>query len=198
MPAKSKSQQRLMGMVYAYKDGKLDLDKLPKSLADKIKGIADGERRKTGDKRKKTKGMTKTDAKKYASTKHKGLPEKVEERIITKFNDFIKESHYFLDKFFTGDKWDEIVDNDNIVIEAFKKRGLSCDEKENYYNDIYFDNVNGEIVVNFTSYALGGELPNNISKIMEDISEELGAESWHFWDPMGKVIFKYEGTTQNI
>ena len=35
--ASSKSQQRLMGMVYAYKSGKLDLDKLPQSLKDKIK-----------------------------------------------------------------------------------------------------------------------------------------------------------------
>lgn len=92
MPSKSKSQQRLMGMVYAYKNGKLDLDDLSPSLANKIKEIADGRKRKTGDKRRKTKGITDEEARRYASTKHKGLPEKVEEKLITKFEDFINES----------------------------------------------------------------------------------------------------------
>ena len=73
--AKSKSQQRLFGMVTAYKSGKLDIDDLPPSLAKKVKGIADGTRKKTGDKRKKTKGVTKKAAKEIAGTKHKGLPE---------------------------------------------------------------------------------------------------------------------------
>ena len=96
MPSKSKTQQRLMGMVYAYKTGKLDLEDLPKSLANKIKGISDGRKRTTGDKRRKTKGISDEEAKRYASTKHKGLPEKVEERIITKFDKFINEKY---DKF---------------------------------------------------------------------------------------------------
>ena len=96
--ANSRSQQRLMGMVYAYKNGEMKLDKLPKSLSDKIKGIADGTKRKTGDKRKKTKGMSIKSAKDYASTKHKGLPEKIKENNtmedikITKFNDFLNEN----------------------------------------------------------------------------------------------------------
>jgi hypothetical protein len=93
----SKSQQRLFGMVYAYESGKLDLDKLPKSLAEKIKKIADGERRKTGDKRKFTKGMSKSDVKDFASTKHEDLPETVNECNILKFNDYIFENMYTLD-----------------------------------------------------------------------------------------------------
>ena len=52
----SKSQQRLMGMVYAYKKGEM------KDASDEVKKIA--------------KGMSMKDAKKFASTKHKGLPEK--------------------------------------------------------------------------------------------------------------------------
>jgi hypothetical protein len=79
MPAVSKSQQRLMGMVHAYKSGQLDLKDLSPSLAKKIKSISDGAKRKTGDKRTKTKGISDRDAKHFASTKHKGLPEKVEE-----------------------------------------------------------------------------------------------------------------------
>ncbi|MFW5847798.1 MAG: DUF5661 family protein [bacterium] len=80
MPAKSKSQQRLFGMVYAYKDGKLDLNELDDSLAKKIKDIAED--------------ISKKDAKKYASTEHDELPEKVEESSkIKRFEEYIKESN---------------------------------------------------------------------------------------------------------
>lgn len=40
MPAKSESQRNLMRMVYAYKKGSLKLNKLPKSLAKKIRTVA--------------------------------------------------------------------------------------------------------------------------------------------------------------
>ena len=57
--AVSKSQQRFMGMVYAYKKGKM-----PNASDEVIKAAE---------------GMSKKDAEKYASTKHAKLPEKVEE-----------------------------------------------------------------------------------------------------------------------
>jgi hypothetical protein len=88
--AKSKTQQRLMGMVHAYQKGDLELNNLPAGLVKKIKDISDGHKKKTGDKRKKTKGMSNKDVKDFASTKHKGLPEKVKENLITKFDKFIK------------------------------------------------------------------------------------------------------------
>ena len=67
MPASSKSQQRLMGMVHAcQKDGKCASDKISK-IADSIK---------------------KSDATDFAETKHKGLPEKVATESIT-FREFI-------------------------------------------------------------------------------------------------------------
>lgn len=56
--AKSKAQQRFMGMVYAVKKGK-------KPMSPEVASAAEG--------------MSKKEAKKYAKTKHKGLPEKVEE-----------------------------------------------------------------------------------------------------------------------
>ena len=59
--AESKSQQRLMGMVYAYEKGELNLAKLPTSLQKKIKDIS--------------KSMTNKEVKDFAETKHKGLPE---------------------------------------------------------------------------------------------------------------------------
>ena len=52
----SKSQQRLFGMVHAYQKGKL------KNAPEEVKKIA--------------KGIKKSDAKDFASTKHEGLPER--------------------------------------------------------------------------------------------------------------------------
>ena len=59
--AMSKAQQRFMGMVYARKKGEMK------------KGEASSEVEAAA------KGMSKKEAKKFAGTKHKGLPEKVEE-----------------------------------------------------------------------------------------------------------------------
>ena len=62
MPSKSKAQQRFFGMVDAYKKGEM------KNASSKIKKAANG--------------MSMSDVKDFAETKHKGLPEKVEENII--------------------------------------------------------------------------------------------------------------------
>jgi hypothetical protein len=57
MPAKSKAQQKFMGMVTAVKEGKL------KNPSAKVKKAA--------------KGMSKKSVRDFAKTKTKGLPEKV-------------------------------------------------------------------------------------------------------------------------
>ena len=62
MPSKSKSQQRFFGMVDAYKKGEM------KNASKSIKKAAAS--------------MSMDDVKDFAETKHKGLPEKVEENII--------------------------------------------------------------------------------------------------------------------
>ena len=59
MPAKSKSQQRFMGMVHAVQSGELDPSDAPKSVVAAAKD------------------MKKSDVKDFAETKHKGLPEEV-------------------------------------------------------------------------------------------------------------------------
>lgn len=56
MPASSKSQQRLMAWVHAYKNGKAK--NAPKKVRDVAKHISD------------------SDARDFARTKHDGLPEK--------------------------------------------------------------------------------------------------------------------------
>ena len=64
MPSKSKSQQRFFGMVDAYKKGEM------KNPSSKIKKAAEG--------------MSMSDVNDFAETKHKGLPEKVEENMTKK------------------------------------------------------------------------------------------------------------------
>ena len=82
MPSKSKSQQRLMGLAYAYKSGDVKSKDLNPKYADEVKQIS--------------KSMTKKQLKDFAKTKHKGLPEKVEERIMN-FSSFVKENYTFED-----------------------------------------------------------------------------------------------------
>lgn len=67
MPSKSKAQQRFFGMVDAYKKGEM------KNASSKIKKAANG--------------MTMGDVKDFAETKHKGLPEKVEEQTIIRLTE---------------------------------------------------------------------------------------------------------------
>ena len=76
MPAKSKSQQRLFGMVHAYKKGELDTSSISSEQLSKIKKIAGGIKDK--------------DSKKFAKTKHKGLPE-VKEQHKPTFKEFLVE-----------------------------------------------------------------------------------------------------------
>ncbi len=75
MPARSKTQQRLMGQAYAYKTGELKSKDLNPDYADEVKKIA--------------KSMTKKQLRDFAMTKHKNLPEKVEEKRIMSFQEFI-------------------------------------------------------------------------------------------------------------
>jgi len=64
MPSKSKAQQKFMGAVYALKKG----DIKPSDATPAVRKVA--------------KDMKKSDAKDFASTKHKGLPKKVKQEII--------------------------------------------------------------------------------------------------------------------
>lgn len=67
MPAKSQSQQKFFGMVHAYKKGELDTSSVPDDVMAKI--------------RKTAKSIKDKDAKDFASTKHKGLPSRVQEHV---------------------------------------------------------------------------------------------------------------------
>ena len=64
MPAKSKQQQKFMGLVHAYKKGEVPASQVSKAVKDAAKS------------------MSKKSVKKYAKTKHDDLPKKVSEEKI--------------------------------------------------------------------------------------------------------------------
>ena len=72
MPSKSKAQQRFMGLVHAFNKGDVPASKVSK----KVKDVA--------------KDMKKKDVKDFASTKHKGKPEKVKQEAINKIKEMIR------------------------------------------------------------------------------------------------------------
>ena len=61
MPSTSKAQQKFMGLVHAYKKGEVKGSEVSQAI------------------KKAAKSMKKSSTKKYASTKHKGLPNKVKQ-----------------------------------------------------------------------------------------------------------------------
>ena len=70
MPAKSKQQQKFMGMVHALNKG----DIKPSNVSKSVKDVA--------------KTIKKSDAKDFASTKHSGLPKKVKEQILKALKEY--------------------------------------------------------------------------------------------------------------
>ena len=74
MPAKSKAQQRFMGMVHALQKGETK----PSDVSDKVKKAADS--------------MSDKDTEDYVKTKHKGLPNKVKkENLIKLIKSYLKQ-----------------------------------------------------------------------------------------------------------
>lgn len=114
MPAKSKSQQRLMGLAYAYKIGEVKAKDLNPKYADKVKELA--------------KLMTQKQLKDFAKTKHKKLPEKIEETLL-KFGEFNKIFESDLTKI---DQVDTLCDEIGNFI---NDKGLSILDKSDFdYN----------------------------------------------------------------
>jgi len=70
MPAKSKQQQKFMGMVHALNKGDIKPSNVSKSVRDVAKNIK------------------KSDAEDFASTKHSGLPKKVKEQILKALKEY--------------------------------------------------------------------------------------------------------------
>lgn len=132
MPAKSVAQQHLMGAVHQYqKTGELPKNK---SFAAEVKAVADGQKKKKG--KGKTKGITKKAAEEFASTKHKGLPQKKEsyQNFRPTFKEFLTETQVdqYLDDILHSEEgaalnaaWD---DGDERAAEEIFRRVLGDNE----------------------------------------------------------------------
>jgi hypothetical protein len=124
MPAKSQSQQKLMGMVYAYKKGKLDTKDMDKELLAKI--------------RKMSKSMKLKDVKDFAETKHQGIPQKVEnvQEIFTKDDDDYQE-----DDLETGTEIEEEHDKTYRRIKNFTEVTGELPDEELIFTSIAKDHL---------------------------------------------------------
>jgi hypothetical protein len=130
MPAKSKKQQKFMGMVHAAQKGEL------KNTSSEVEEVA--------------KTMKKKDAKDFASTKHKGLPEKVKKKKVQEM--FVSPS---VDSFINEGFIESL--EDNLMV-----KGLSSEEA-----DFAIGNLN-----DFSINAWSKEYDIN-PDIVEEVSNEI-------------------------
>jgi hypothetical protein len=133
MPAVSKAQQRFMGMVHAVQKGDM------KAPSKEVEKAADS--------------MTDKDAKDYASTSHKGLPNKKESMKITKerLKELVK----------------EVMTEENeyqaFFAKALEKAGKSINDMSDEEKKAFFNKID-------TAWNGKGEKNESVS---EDISAEL-------------------------
>jgi len=106
MPSKSVKQQRFMGMVHAYQKGEL------KNASPEVKKTA--------------KSMKYDDAEHFASTKHKGLPEKVRKKKSKK-------------KYESAITFTEYLTKDLMVNEEIQVKDLAKCEDCGYVGDRFLD-----------------------------------------------------------
>ena len=124
MPAKSKQQQKFMGIVRAIQKGDVPASKFSKDARDAAKD------------------MSKSDVKKYAKTKHKGLPRKVKQELLNR----LKKEYAFYHTGTQSKKRD--YDDDNNLGKKKKHSGQpDLEEKKKRLHpdyskpDPYFENV---------------------------------------------------------
>tara|TARA_B100001093_G_scaffold354693_1_gene339226 strand:- start:5482 stop:6363 length:882 start_codon:yes stop_codon:yes gene_type:complete len=116
--AKSKSQQRLFGMVHAYNKGDLKKSDVDSELYSKIKKIANG--------------MTDKDSKKLAKTNHDDLPEKVPSK---EYYDTLNHLSILLSE----ENFDKIKGTGSGFIIESDKRKFTIEFDQNFYlkSDLY-------------------------------------------------------------
>jgi len=80
--------------------------------------------------------------------------------------------------------------DEDTLKQQFEKYGLNID-------DIVYDEIGEEISVAFSSRMHGGEMPRDISKIMNDIVKTIGAGMFTFWEPGKRVRFIFGSKPTN-
>ena len=160
--AKSKAQQRFMGMVRAVQKGELDADEVGASVA------------------KAAKTMKKKDAKDFAETKHKGLPNHVtENELVGLIRESVQEELVdVLAKYVKGEATAEEANKAimNLANSSNMKINESLDPKTaNYFEQIKRGerdslDYNGQIY----------EVTPQLRKLAKQISEQFGLEVYPY------------------
>ena len=103
MPAKSKAQQKFMGIVHSIQKGDAPASKFSKKA------------------QKVAKSIKKKDAEDFASTKHKGLPKKVKKEILDMLRELVKQE--IQEGFYDGTKKFEKKRTKNAEVLGYKLTG---------------------------------------------------------------------------
>ena len=144
MPALSQQQQKLMGLALAYKRG----DVPDSQVSGKIKKLANA--------------MTNSDLEKYASTKHKGIPKKVENKLsVEELRNMIADAV------------------DEVMQEKITTSNLSSEQK-NLYIEAISDYIKYRSVIHRSK-----ELPKvvgEIKNLVEFASKNVVAESGDWFE----------------
>ena len=177
MPAKSKAQQRLFGMVHAYQKGELD------NPSKAIKKIGDN--------------ISFKKAKKFASTKHKKLPEKVDESSIKQY---IPDAVYIVCDgttcygCFGCDIEDEIRDNEVEVVKGpFAQWNDRVDELIEKMNDKMYESKMA--TTRLTESQLKKIVAESVKKILKEEGEgiqAMGSAPSESYGKYGELIKKLD------
>jgi len=152
MPALSKQQQKFMGLVLAYKRGQIPANKVSKN----VKQVAAS--------------MSEKELEKYAGTKHKGLPKRVESKTP-------KISVTELQKIISS-VVKEVV-NEGITEKEPKDPILTPEEKKAYLESIARFNEYGKAIYRGNDLK---EVIKEMKKIVEFASKNIMEESGDWFD----------------
>lgn len=169
MPSLSIKQQKLMGLALAYKRGDVPDSKV------------------SGNIKKLASAMTTSDLEKYASTKHKGLPKKVENKLsVEELRDMIADAI------------------DEVMQEKITASNLNSEQKNLYI----------EAISNYSKYRSiihrSKELPAAVSEIknlVEFATKNVVAESGDWFEGVSikrktkklkETMYEFEKTSQKV
>jgi hypothetical protein len=147
MPSLSQQQQKIMGLALAYKNGKVPASKVSKS----VKDLASS--------------MSKAELEKYASTKHKGLPNKVGENKLP-----VSELHKMIQ--------DAIAE---VMAERFSTKRLTSEQKKLYIESIGKYNEYRSVVHRSKQLP---EIVKEIKRLVEFASKNMVEESGDWFEGM--------------
>ena len=148
MPAVSQQQQKIMGLALAYKRGEVPASK----VSDQVKKLA--------------RSMSEKELKKYAGTKHKGLPKKVSEEKLQELRKMVAKAI-------------KEVLKEGITEKEPKDPILTPEEKKAYIESIARFNEYGKAIYRGNDLK---EVIKEMKKIVEFASKNIMEESGDWFD----------------